>query len=170
MSIPTDEDMDKYPHVFLTADSPWDPSVLDNEFKEEFYDTVTELPEVRERHDGVDARVDEYGFLRSHEDYELLFRAQDEFIATNTMSRHVVDKHDVFYDATASGVTYYNETGTVVHDYVHPSRFEMAVNKLSSAPNYVRKKFPDLEKLKPFFGWASTDKIKNMLDKMTQHY
>ena len=44
------------------------------------------------------------------------------------------------------------------------------VAKLSSAPNRVRKLFPDLEKLKPFFGWASTDKIKTMLDKMTQHY
>ena len=88
----------------------------------------------------------------------------------NTTSRHVVDKHDVFYDATASGVTYYDEMGMVVHDYVHPSRFETAVNKLSSALNYICKMFPDLERLKPFFGWASTDKIKNMLNKTTQHY
>ena len=48
--------------------------------------------------------------------------------------------------------------------------FETMVAKLSAAPNRVRKLFPDLEKLKPFFGWASTDKIKTMLDKTTQHY
>ena len=42
--------------------------------------------------------------------------------------------------------------------------------RLSAAPNHVWKLFPDLEKLKLFFGWASTDKIKTMLDKTTQHY
>ena len=33
MQIPKDTEMDKYPHVFVTADSTWDPSVLDNEFE-----------------------------------------------------------------------------------------------------------------------------------------
>ena len=47
MQIPTDAEMDEYPHVFITADSTWDPSVLDNEFEEEFYDAVMELPEVQ---------------------------------------------------------------------------------------------------------------------------
>ena len=47
MRIPTDAEMDKYPHVFITANSTWDPSILDNEFEEEFYDVVTELPEVQ---------------------------------------------------------------------------------------------------------------------------
>ena len=49
MRIPTDAEMDKYPHVFITADSTWDPSILDNEFEEEFYDAVTKLPEVQAR-------------------------------------------------------------------------------------------------------------------------
>ena len=48
--------------------------------------------------------------------------------------------------------------------------FEAMVVKLSAALNQVCKLFPDLEKLKVFFGWASTDEIKTMLDKMTQHY
>ena len=69
-------------------------------------------------------------------------------------------KQDVFYDASTSGVTYYDDTGTVIHDYLPITYFETMVAKLSSAPNRVRKLFPDLEKLKPFFGWASTDKIK----------
>ena len=79
-------------------------------------------------------------------------------------------KHELCYDASTSGVTYYNDTGTVIHDYVPMTHFKTMVAKLSAAPNQVRKLFPDLEKLKPFFGWASTDKIKTMLDKMTQHY
>ena len=73
MQIPTDAEMDKHPHVFVTADSTWDPSALDNEFEEEFYDAVTELPEVQARRDGADPRVDDYSFLRSRQDYEILF-------------------------------------------------------------------------------------------------
>ena len=49
MSVPTDAEMEQLPHVFLTADSPWDPSLLDNEFPEEFFDTIMELPVVQER-------------------------------------------------------------------------------------------------------------------------
>ena len=83
MRIPMDAEMDKCPHVFIMADSTWDPSVLDNEFEEEFYDAVTELPEVQARRNGTDPRVDDYGFLRSRQDDEILFKAQDEFIAAN---------------------------------------------------------------------------------------
>ena len=32
MTVPTDDDLDRYPHVFFTSDTPWDPSVLDQEF------------------------------------------------------------------------------------------------------------------------------------------
>ena len=63
--IPMDADLENYPHVFLMADSTWDPSVLDNKFDEQFYDTITELPEVKERRDATDPRVDDYGFLRT---------------------------------------------------------------------------------------------------------
>ena len=78
--------------------------------------------------------------------------------------------HDIFYDASASGVTYYNNMGTVIHDYIPMTYFETMVAKLSVTLNQVCKLFPDLEKLKPFFGWASMDKMKTMLDKTTQHY
>ena len=65
MRIPNDADMDNYPHTFLTADSPWDPLVLDNEFEEEFCDAVTELPEVKEQRDGADPRIEGYRFLQT---------------------------------------------------------------------------------------------------------
>ena len=79
-------------------------------------------------------------------------------------------QQEVFYDTSTSGVTYYDDTGTVIHDYVPMTYFETMVAKPSAAPNRVRKLFPDLEKLKSFFGWASTDKIKTMRDKTAQHY
>ena len=126
--------MDKCPHVFITADSTWDPSVLDNEFEEEFYDAVTELPKVKERRNGADPRVDDCGFLQSRQDYETLFRAQDEFIAANA-NTITEAKQEIFYDASTSGVTYYDDTGTVIHNYVPMTYFETMVAKLSAAPN-----------------------------------
>ena len=83
--------------------------MLDNEFDKQFYDTITELPEVKERCDGADPCVDDYGFPRTREDCESLFRAQDEFIAANLNTANSVTK-DVYYDASASGATYYDDT------------------------------------------------------------
>eukprot|EP00977_Amphora_coffeiformis_P010451 scaffold2440_cov143-Amphora_coffeaeformis.AAC.2 len=37
-------------------------------------------------------------------------------------------------------------------------------------PNRLRRFFPKIESLKPFFAWVSNDKIKQCLDKTTQHY
>ena len=31
MTPPTDEDLDLYPHVILTSDNDWNPTLLDNE-------------------------------------------------------------------------------------------------------------------------------------------
>ena len=77
---------------------------------------------------------------------------------------------DVCCNASLSGVTHCDDMGTVIHDCMLMMYFETMVSKLSVAPNQVCKLFPNLEKLKPFFGWASTDEIKTMLDKTTQHY
>ena len=65
-----DSEMGKCPCIFLMTESPWDPLVLDNKFEEEFYDTITELPEVKERRDGADPCVDDYGFLQTCQDYK----------------------------------------------------------------------------------------------------
>ena len=65
MCIPMDADLEKCPHVFLTADSTWDPSALDNEFDEQFCDAISELPEVKEQRDGADPCIDDCDFLRT---------------------------------------------------------------------------------------------------------
>eukprot|EP00977_Amphora_coffeiformis_P009396 scaffold2178_cov115-Amphora_coffeaeformis.AAC.1 len=76
--------MEKFPHVFLTSDANWDPRILDEEFGEEFHDSVMELPEVQERRDSHDPRVDAQGNLqRTWDEYQLLFNAADEHIAAN---------------------------------------------------------------------------------------
>ena len=45
MSVPTPDDMDYYPTVFFTSDSPWDPSILDGE-----YIPGTNLPDAASSH------------------------------------------------------------------------------------------------------------------------
>ena len=61
MTAPMDADLERYPHVFFTSDTPWDPSVLDQEFSAPDF----ELPPVAlSRRDALDSRVDEYGELR----------------------------------------------------------------------------------------------------------
>eukprot|EP00977_Amphora_coffeiformis_P013370 scaffold3487_cov107-Amphora_coffeaeformis.AAC.2 len=60
MHPPTDEELEKFPHVFLTSDANWDPRIL----------RVVELPEVQKRRDSRDPRVDAQGNLRHTWDIE----------------------------------------------------------------------------------------------------
>ena len=69
-----------------------------------------------------------------HEDCKLLFRAQDKFVVANANATNVMTQ-DIFCDASSSGVTYYNDAGTVTHDYALMTHFEAMVAKLSAAPN-----------------------------------
>ena len=44
-SKPTDYDLEEYPHVILTSDTDWDPSILDNEIDlNEIQQSLTDLP------------------------------------------------------------------------------------------------------------------------------
>ena len=178
MRPPTDAELEKYPHVYLTSDSPWDPAVLDTEYEPEvFFDAMTEDPDVVARREARDPRVDSHGFLRSREDYQTLFRAQEAFIAEQ-MARSDIwrgtseNVSDVFYDASMTGMSYIDPFGTELPNCeLQPkTTFERMVNKLTAMPNRLRKVFPQIDQLKPYFGWASTEKIQAMLDKTTQHY
>ena len=41
---PTDDDMERYPHVFITADSPWNPDSLDEELLFDASDAIVDIP------------------------------------------------------------------------------------------------------------------------------
>jgi hypothetical protein len=79
MVLSTDAQLEDLPHVFLTSDAPWDPSVIDNEFHDtEFHDFVlANIPEAAEHRDAHGIRqpttqttlVNYYDVLRAtHED------------------------------------------------------------------------------------------------------
>ena len=83
MREPAQEEMDTLPHAFFASDSPWDPSVLDNEFEETHCDAILADPQVQERRENRDVRVDNFGFLHRPEDCQVVFHAQDIFIKDN---------------------------------------------------------------------------------------
>ena len=49
MVLPTDNDMEQYPHVFITADGPWNPDVIDEEFFFDATDAITDIPGIQQR-------------------------------------------------------------------------------------------------------------------------
>jgi len=129
MSPPSDEEMDLYPHVFFCSDTPWDPTVLDNDFDTELFD----LPQAAEvRRHLTDPRVDAFGNIQSHE-------------------AHV--------DSLLTTVALLARTA-----------FAMTVATLSAFPSRVLPRMPDLDALRPNFGWVPTDRIKATLEATTQYY
>ena len=55
MVPPTDDDMDQYPYVFITADGPWNPDIVDEEFFFDATDAITDIPGVQQHCDACEA-------------------------------------------------------------------------------------------------------------------
>lgn len=77
MKVPTDKELEEIPHIHLTADVPWDPSVLDSE-----YPATEASKHYPEEHRPTNAPFDEVGTLvaqgidsTSHEDLMVLNHA-----------------------------------------------------------------------------------------------
>ena len=136
MCVPSDEDMDTFPHVFFCADSAWDPTVIDNDFTKANFD----MPEAAViRRAEADNRVDDHGHLLIH---------------------HAnVDTHEEEVESIISTFT----------KHVHTT-FAVTVAMLSAFPQEIKRKLPDLETLRPHFGWVPVDRIKKTLDATTQYY
>ena len=193
MRKPTQDEFDSLPHVLLTSDDKWDPTVIDDEFLE-FHDVEHEFPEAVERTETRDPRVDGHGFLRTQNDYQVLFAAQDQFIEEQTDVLPILDHDDIFYDARQSMTVYYDDDSSVPPAYYPYQEYsdddsldddsvtplqrkvnrlfiasttfgETVVNRKTVNRKEVKRKFPDLDACKPCFGWISNEKIKTMLDK-----
>ena len=62
MSPPTDQDLDEYPHVILTSEGLWDPSILDNDY--DLSNLDEELDELPKENVYGDIRFDSTGNYR----------------------------------------------------------------------------------------------------------
>ena len=126
MVPPTDDDMEQYPHVFITADSPWNPDSLDEEFLIDASDSIVDIP-------GVQARRD------SRAEVEL-------FMASTTTASPSLDTP------------------------ITQARLASTLHSLFIMPQKFRRRLPDLDALLPNFGWVGKERIRDTLEKTTQHY
>ena len=65
MKAALDDELDTLPHVFLTADAPWNPSIMDEEFFVDSQDSVLDIPAIQQHHEGRDPHVDSFGTMHS---------------------------------------------------------------------------------------------------------
>ena len=100
MSPASNEDMDTYPHVFITADAPWNPDIVDKEFFFYASDSMTDIPNVEARHDARDPRLDAYRAFHTlsvSTPEDLLTQVQREnainqvLLMSQTMKRRLLD-------------------------------------------------------------------------------
>ena len=54
MKAAFDDELDTLPHVFLTVDAPWNPSIMDEEFFVDHQDSVLDIPAIQQCHEGRD--------------------------------------------------------------------------------------------------------------------
>ena len=82
----TDTEWDNLPHVILTADTDWDPSVIDHELEngEEWFDAMQDLPDIE-----PDPNFDDEG------DYRHLHHVTEAMIDSNLMETEIIDYHDL---------------------------------------------------------------------------
>ena len=65
MKAASDEELDTLPHVFLMADAPWNPSIMDEEFFVDPHDSVLDIPTIHQRHEGCDPHIGSFGTMHS---------------------------------------------------------------------------------------------------------
>jgi hypothetical protein len=135
----TDHEYETLPHVFLTSELEWDPTVLDHEF-------TNPSEYSSNQHVGIsnDSPYNSFG------DY----RHRIEVNKLNYYSRFDGDNIDDHIDRCVV----HAHTSTIKDD---PS--------LSICTKMVSKKSPDYTKLRPLFGWLDADTVKHTFENTTQY-
>ena len=126
MVPPTDDDMERYPHVFITADGSWNPDSLDEEFFFDAADAIIDILGVQQRRDAREA--------------------VDLFLVSTTIAPPSLDTP------------------------ITQARLASVLHSLSLMPQMLHRRLPDLDALLPNFGWVGKDRIRDTLEKPTQHY
>jgi hypothetical protein len=152
----TDKEFDTLPHVFLTSESNWDPSVIDHNLidNEQWFDAVDISPDPNQ------SLFDEFG------NYQRRVTVQYAAYFHRHFSCDIHDIEDVMdqcvYDAqipggnTTDDPIYYDAYEHQIDDAEHfdPNTFSLTLD-----PRTVAHKPPDYSLLRPFFGWLSPDII-----------
>ena len=188
----TDEEWDTLPHVFLTGELEWNPSVLDHTITddEQWYDALDSLES-----DPNANLFDEYGNYRRRVIVQNIEKHQSKHVSDGTIDdlidlcafhAHRKRVHDDLPPLVRRARTY-SDSDDDSDDAVKKNAFleirqhenidvphsdpptdEPAVTA-TRAPRDMSKKEPDYNVFRPRFGWLSTDIIKRTFSLTTQY-
>ena len=156
----TDKEFESLPHVFLTSELEWDPTVLDHEHTSDF-----QWGESKDPHNDLypNKRFDEFGNYRQRVTVHHLsyFQRQDGTDIDDMIDQCVLYAHntDTGADALDISPTSLTNDETPRDTTVYPI----------ATPKMIHKKDPDYAQLRPFFGWLSTDVVQKTFQNSTQY-
>ena len=157
----TDAEWDALPHVILTSDMDWDPSVLDHTLDddEHWYDAICDL----ERRP--------YTSMFDHEgNYLGRITVQTAARLSSSASVSPSDGCDVITDALDTVPS--DDLDVIIercvfHATLHS--FQAQMDNFATCPRTVTTKEPNYETLHPYFGWLPTDVVKETFARTTQY-
>jgi hypothetical protein len=150
----TDREWDELPHVILTKDIEWDPSVLDHSTgSDDWQETISEITP-------GNSAFDEFGNYRKR-----VVVQQAEFLTreTNNIEEDNIDR--CILHAHSSSSFFPRQT--------YASSLNAGADNPTSLPQVTSREItsnePDYKALRPYFGWLSEDRIKKTLQLTTQY-
>jgi len=155
----TDEEWDSLPHIILTSDVDWDPSVLDHDLddNETWFDAISDIPPAPPH-----TLFDELG------DYRRRLVVQEHFHDTQCDWPHVCDVANECtmvhtYKAHSLGLS--SSPSPPADD---PSR-DLIPTIYESQAHEIKKHAPDYQALCPMFGWLPLDVIQRTFEVTIQY-
>ena len=172
----TDKEWDELPHVFMTGEPQWDPTILD-------HDPDTEMECSRED-EPVDPRMnlfDQYGNYRQRvavhyasylnkDDADELEGIIDHCVYhAQSVTLDHIHPYDDEEDVMNNGRFDPSDT-ILVHEHEQEDDDPAAIpsTPVQLDPREIKKKDPDYQRLRPFFGWLSPSIIKKTFEMTTQ--
>ena len=172
----TDREFDTLPHVFLTSELDWDPTVLDHAFDNESQwiepDGHTDLH--------PNPLFDEFGNYRHRVSVQYLsyFTRQDGKLPEDLIDQCVLHSHQ---SSPRPNVMEIHELECLDNDQATYDNIECldkakahydkssVLPPSTRGPTTIHKKDPDFSLLRPFFGWLSPDIIRKTFQHTTQY-
>jgi hypothetical protein len=142
MHPPDDEEWETLPHVVLTSDADWDPTVVDNDLPlEEWLDALMDAEELPGPNDYEDLRFDCRGEYRRIVEIQQTIRSyRPHFFDAEEGVTEIIEQREIMSNKTSLGIF----------------------------PHDVKARPPDFLSLRPMFAWATEEVIKRTFDVTTQ--
>ena len=93
-SYPTDQDLETYPHVYMTSDCEWDPTVFDNSHDDSIYDSINFQNSQNNQEDNQNSHYDLFSSAWEYNDIDLgdFYQYDDPNIYICIRDAHLVAK------------------------------------------------------------------------------